>query len=123
MQKAHLALIDALMTLAAKETVGRVKMAVEAEQTGVGAPWENALLFWVNRVRPQNHGSTRGSVHGFHLTNTRGWQPMLFHYLVANSYILLYEGSWWVHVLSGGFLKKIRFGLKNSELVLLISYS
>lgn len=54
MQKAHLALIDALMTLVAKEAVGRVKMAVEAEQMGVGAPWENALLFWVNRVRTQN---------------------------------------------------------------------
>ncbi|XP_019131969.1 calmodulin-regulated spectrin-associated protein 3 isoform X2 [Larimichthys crocea] len=48
--KAHLALIDSLMTLAAKETVGRVNMAVEAEQMGVGAPWENALLFWVNRL-------------------------------------------------------------------------
>lgn len=47
-------MIDALMTLAAKERVGRVKIAVEAEQIGVGAPWENALLFWVNRVRPQN---------------------------------------------------------------------
>ncbi|XP_078131608.1 calmodulin-regulated spectrin-associated protein 3-like [Sander vitreus] len=48
--KAHLALIDSLMTLVAKEAVGRVKMAVEAEQMGVGAPWENALLFWVNRL-------------------------------------------------------------------------
>ncbi|XP_042341134.1 calmodulin-regulated spectrin-associated protein 3-like isoform X2 [Plectropomus leopardus] len=48
--KAHLALIDALMTLVAKEAVGRVKMAAEAEQMGVGAPWENALLFWVNRL-------------------------------------------------------------------------
>lgn len=53
-QKAHLAMIDALMTLGAKETVSRVKMAVEAEQMGVGAPWENALLFWVNRVRGQH---------------------------------------------------------------------
>lgn len=51
MQKAHLAMIDALMTLAAKEIVGQVKMAAEAEQIGAGAPWENALLFWVNRVR------------------------------------------------------------------------
>lgn len=51
-QKSHLALMDALMSLAAKETVGRVKMAAEAEQMGVGSPWENALLFWVNRVRP-----------------------------------------------------------------------
>lgn len=50
MQKAHLAMIDALMTLAAKEIVDQVKMAAEAEQIGAGAPWENALLFWVNRV-------------------------------------------------------------------------
>lgn len=50
-QKFHLAVIDALMSLAARETVEQVKMAVEAEQMGVGAPWENALLFWVNRVR------------------------------------------------------------------------
>ena len=53
MQKAHLALMDALMSLAAKETVGRVKMAEEAGQMGAGEPWENALLFWVNRVRAQ----------------------------------------------------------------------
>lgn len=50
-QNAHLAMMDALMTLAARQTVGRVKMAAQAEQTGTGAPWENALLFWVNRVR------------------------------------------------------------------------
>ncbi|MEQ2266293.1 hypothetical protein XENORESO_015405 [Xenotaenia resolanae] len=47
--KAHLALIDSLMSLSARETIGQVKMAAEAEQIGVGAPWENALLFWVNR--------------------------------------------------------------------------
>lgn len=45
------------MTLGAKETVGRVKMAVEVEQIGAGAPWENALLFWVNRVRPHSPGN------------------------------------------------------------------
>lgn len=45
------------MSLAAKETVGRVKMATEAEQMGVGAPWENSLIFWVNRVRRWNHDS------------------------------------------------------------------
>lgn len=50
LQKAHLAVMDALMTLAAKQIVGQVKMAAEAEQIGAGAPWENALLFWVNRV-------------------------------------------------------------------------
>ncbi|XP_044043529.1 calmodulin-regulated spectrin-associated protein 3-like isoform X2 [Siniperca chuatsi] len=56
--KAHLALIDSLMTLAAKEVVGRVKIAMEAEQMGVGAPWENALLFWVNRLNQKLREST-----------------------------------------------------------------
>ncbi|XP_054460437.1 calmodulin-regulated spectrin-associated protein 3-like [Anoplopoma fimbria] len=56
--KAHLALIDALMMLAAREAVGRVKMAVEAEQMGVGAPWENALLFWVNRLNQKLRETT-----------------------------------------------------------------
>lgn len=54
MQKAHLAMMDALMTLAAGHTLSQVKMAAEAEQTGAGAPWENALLFWVNRVKPMS---------------------------------------------------------------------
>ncbi|KAM8878935.1 calmodulin-regulated spectrin-associated protein 3-like isoform 3-T3 [Spinachia spinachia] len=48
--KAHLALIDTLMALVAREAVGSVKMAPEAEQMGAGAPWENALLFWVNKL-------------------------------------------------------------------------
>ncbi|XP_035038006.2 calmodulin-regulated spectrin-associated protein 3 isoform X2 [Hippoglossus stenolepis] len=56
--KSHLALIDSLMSLAAEETVGRVKMAVEAGQMGVGAPWENALLFWVNRLNQKLREST-----------------------------------------------------------------
>ncbi|KAM6941296.1 calmodulin-regulated spectrin-associated protein 3-like [Lycodopsis pacificus] len=56
--KAHLALIDALMTLAAREAVGGVTMAAEAEQTGVGAPWENALLFWVNRLNQKLRETT-----------------------------------------------------------------
>ncbi|CAL1600904.1 unnamed protein product [Knipowitschia caucasica] len=47
--KAHLALVDALMALAAQDTLEQVQMATEAE-VGVGAPWENALLFWVNKV-------------------------------------------------------------------------
>lgn len=54
-------MIDALMTLAAKEMVGRVKIAAEAEQMGVGAPWENALLFWVNRVSLRSTGPADGS--------------------------------------------------------------
>ncbi|XP_054634616.1 calmodulin-regulated spectrin-associated protein 3-like isoform X3 [Dunckerocampus dactyliophorus] len=56
--KAHLAMIDSLMSLAAREVVSRVKMAVEAEQMGVGAPWENALLFWVNRLNQKLREST-----------------------------------------------------------------
>lgn len=56
--KAHLGLIDALMALTARETVGRVKMAAEAEQMGAGAPWENALLFWVNRLNQKLREST-----------------------------------------------------------------
>ncbi|XP_022593890.1 calmodulin-regulated spectrin-associated protein 3-like [Seriola dumerili] len=56
--KSHLALMDALMSLAAKETVGRVKMATEAEQMGVSSPWENALLFWVNRLNQKLREST-----------------------------------------------------------------
>lgn len=61
MQKAHLALIDSLMSLSARETTGQVKMAAEAEQIGVGAPWENALLFWVNKVRSQLQYEKNGS--------------------------------------------------------------
>ncbi|XP_015238733.1 PREDICTED: calmodulin-regulated spectrin-associated protein 3-like isoform X2 [Cyprinodon variegatus] len=56
--KAHLALIDSLMSLSARETTGQVKMAAEAEQIGVGAPWENALLFWVNKLNQRLREST-----------------------------------------------------------------
>ncbi|XP_034150411.1 calmodulin-regulated spectrin-associated protein 3 isoform X3 [Esox lucius] len=55
---AHLVLIDALMSLAAMETVGKVKMAAEADHMGGGAPWENALLFWVNRLNQKLREST-----------------------------------------------------------------
>ncbi|XP_024114971.1 calmodulin-regulated spectrin-associated protein 3 isoform X2 [Oryzias melastigma] len=58
--KAHLALVDSLMSLAAREMVERVKMAAEAEQIGVGAPWENALLFWVNRLTQKLREITEG---------------------------------------------------------------
>ncbi|KAM6971833.1 calmodulin-regulated spectrin-associated protein 3 [Aplochiton taeniatus] len=56
--RAHLALIDALMSMAATETVDRVKMAPEAEQMGAGSPWENALLFWVNRLNQKLRENT-----------------------------------------------------------------
>ncbi|XP_045565998.1 calmodulin-regulated spectrin-associated protein 3 isoform X3 [Salmo salar] len=56
--RAHLVLIDSLMSLAAMETVGKVKMTAEAEKMGGGAPWENALLFWVNRLNQKLREST-----------------------------------------------------------------
>ncbi|XP_072513191.1 calmodulin-regulated spectrin-associated protein 3 isoform X2 [Salminus brasiliensis] len=55
---AHLALIDTLMTLAAMETVGSVKMAKEADQFGDGASWENSLLFWINKLNQKLREST-----------------------------------------------------------------
>ena len=45
-----MAVIESLMTLAATENVGAVKMAKEADQFGDGASWENSLLFWINKV-------------------------------------------------------------------------
>ncbi|KAJ8389086.1 hypothetical protein AAFF_G00122920 [Aldrovandia affinis] len=47
---AHLAVIDALMSVGAMETVSAAKIPSGAEQLGGGAGWENALLYWVNRV-------------------------------------------------------------------------
>ncbi|XP_077574663.1 calmodulin-regulated spectrin-associated protein 3-like [Stigmatopora nigra] len=58
--KAHLAVIDSLMSLAAGEIVDRVEMAAEAGQMGAGAPWENALLFWVNRLNQKLRECTEG---------------------------------------------------------------
>ncbi|XP_048104930.1 LOW QUALITY PROTEIN: calmodulin-regulated spectrin-associated protein 3 [Alosa alosa] len=55
---AHLAVIDAMMTLAAMDTVGGVKMAKEVEQFGGGPTWENALLFWVNKLIQKLREST-----------------------------------------------------------------
>ncbi|ROL54848.1 Calmodulin-regulated spectrin-associated protein 3 [Anabarilius grahami] len=49
---AHLAVIDSLMSLSTMETVGRVKMSKETDQFGPGKSWENALLFWINKVPP-----------------------------------------------------------------------
>ncbi|KAG9343669.1 hypothetical protein JZ751_013047, partial [Albula glossodonta] len=47
---AHLAMIDTLMAVGAMEMVSAVKIPSGAEQLGSGAGWENALLYWVNRV-------------------------------------------------------------------------
>ncbi|XP_062866759.1 calmodulin-regulated spectrin-associated protein 3 [Trichomycterus rosablanca] len=59
--EAHLGLIDSLMSLAAMETVGRVKMAKEAEQCGGGAAWENSLLFWTNKLIQKLRDSTEST--------------------------------------------------------------
>ncbi|KAI4896319.1 hypothetical protein NFI96_027692 [Prochilodus magdalenae] len=55
---AHLAVIESLMTLAATENVGAVKMAKEADQFGDGASWENSLLFWINKLSQKLREST-----------------------------------------------------------------
>ncbi|XP_055060004.2 calmodulin-regulated spectrin-associated protein 3 isoform X2 [Misgurnus anguillicaudatus] len=47
---AHLAVIDSLMSLCAMETVGRIKMTKDIDQFGSNTSWENALLFWINKV-------------------------------------------------------------------------
>ncbi|XP_030636188.1 calmodulin-regulated spectrin-associated protein 3 [Chanos chanos] len=56
--EAHLAVIDAMMSLAAMDTVGAVKMAKEAGQLGGGSSWENCLLFWVNKVNQKMRENT-----------------------------------------------------------------
>lgn len=56
MQSAHLALIDALMTIGVMETVTAVKMCDSAELLGGAARWEDALLHWVNVVRTSSEG-------------------------------------------------------------------
>ncbi|XP_028840848.1 calmodulin-regulated spectrin-associated protein 3 isoform X2 [Denticeps clupeoides] len=47
---AHLALIDALMSVGAMETVSVVRAASGAQLLGGGANWETALLCWVNEL-------------------------------------------------------------------------
>ncbi|XP_060945554.1 calmodulin-regulated spectrin-associated protein 3 [Limanda limanda] len=63
---AHLAVIDALMTAGAMETVAAVKTSGSAELLGGAASWEEALLHWVNGLNqkmrelteePQNDSS------------------------------------------------------------------
>ncbi|KPP63654.1 calmodulin-regulated spectrin-associated protein 3-like [Scleropages formosus] len=47
---AHLAVIDALMSLGAMTTVSKVAMPAGLEQLGGRSDWENAVLYWINRV-------------------------------------------------------------------------
>ncbi|XP_077053607.1 calmodulin-regulated spectrin-associated protein 3 isoform X1 [Siphateles boraxobius] len=55
---AHLAVIDALMSLSAMETVARVKMSKDTDQFGADKSWENALLFWINKVNQKLRENT-----------------------------------------------------------------
>ncbi|XP_036381037.1 calmodulin-regulated spectrin-associated protein 3-like isoform X2 [Megalops cyprinoides] len=57
---AHLAVIDALMSAGAMETVAAVKMPSGVEQLGSGAGWENTLLYWINRLNQKLRESTEG---------------------------------------------------------------
>lgn len=57
MQSAHLAVIDALMTMGAMETVAAVKKQGAAELLGDAGCWDDALLHWVNQVRGTKRGT------------------------------------------------------------------
>lgn len=50
LQSSHLAVIDALMAVAAMETVAAARTGT-ADLLGAGCSWEDALLHWVNVVR------------------------------------------------------------------------
>lgn len=51
LQNSHLAVIDALMTVAAMETVAVARTGTSADLLGGGCSWEDALLHWVDVVR------------------------------------------------------------------------
>lgn len=55
MQSAHLAVIDALMTVGAMETVTAVKTCGSTELLGGASSWKDALLHWVNMVRKRSN--------------------------------------------------------------------
>lgn len=50
LQGSHLAVIDALMAVAAVETVAAARTHTSADLLGGGCSWEDALLHWVNAV-------------------------------------------------------------------------
>ncbi|XP_037545020.1 calmodulin-regulated spectrin-associated protein 3 [Nematolebias whitei] len=58
---AHLALIDALMTIGAMETVTAVKMCNSAELLGGAARWEDAVFHWVNVLNQKLRERTEGT--------------------------------------------------------------
>ncbi|XP_019949917.1 calmodulin-regulated spectrin-associated protein 3 isoform X5 [Paralichthys olivaceus] len=57
---AHLAMIDALMTAGAMETVAAVKTCGSAELLGGASSWEEALLHWVNGLNQKLRELTEG---------------------------------------------------------------
>ncbi|KAJ8264170.1 hypothetical protein GJAV_G00146000 [Gymnothorax javanicus] len=56
----HLAVMDALMSAVAMETVAAVKTMNGAEQLWGGAGWEKAVLCWINRLNQKLRESTEG---------------------------------------------------------------
>ncbi|XP_035510982.1 calmodulin-regulated spectrin-associated protein 3 [Morone saxatilis] len=58
---AHLAVIDALMTVGAMETVTAVKTCGSAELLGGASGWEDALLQWVNVLNQKLRERTEGA--------------------------------------------------------------
>ncbi|XP_026181297.1 calmodulin-regulated spectrin-associated protein 3 isoform X2 [Mastacembelus armatus] len=58
---AHLAVIDALMAIAAMETVTAVKTCGSAELLGRSSSWEDALLHWVNGLNQKLRERTEGA--------------------------------------------------------------
>ncbi|XP_023651437.2 calmodulin-regulated spectrin-associated protein 3 isoform X2 [Paramormyrops kingsleyae] len=57
---AHLALIDALMSVDAIATVSKVKMPAVVEQLWGRASWENGVLYWINRLIQKLRENTEG---------------------------------------------------------------
>ncbi|KAK9535249.1 hypothetical protein VZT92_007643 [Zoarces viviparus] len=58
---AHLAVMDALMAMAAMETVTAVRTCGSAELLGGASSWEEALLHWVNRLNQKLRERTEGA--------------------------------------------------------------
>ncbi|XP_068434459.1 calmodulin-regulated spectrin-associated protein 3 isoform X2 [Clinocottus analis] len=58
---AHLAVMDALMTMGAMETVTAVKTCGSAELLGGASNWEDALLHWVNGLNQKLRECTEGA--------------------------------------------------------------
>ncbi|KAF3700041.1 Calmodulin-regulated spectrin-associated protein 3 [Channa argus] len=58
---AHLAVIDALMSVGAMETVSAARTYGSAELLGGASSWEDALLLWVNKLNQKLREHTEGA--------------------------------------------------------------